>query len=60
MTRLRIWVDKQLRLDEPTSRADVDLLDRACDDLKLECLAYNRRLLIVAERGNISQILVQV
>jgi hypothetical protein len=60
MTRIRIWVDGHIRIDEPTSRADVDLLDRACDDLELECLAHNRRLLIVAERGNVSQILVQV
>jgi hypothetical protein len=60
MTRLRVWVDRVKRVDEPASRADLALLDRAVDDLELECRCNSRRLLVVADDGNVSAILVQI
>lgn len=60
MTRLRIWLDGLKRIDEPATRADLALLDRAVDDLELECRYNNRSLLVVADDGNVSAILVQI
>jgi hypothetical protein len=60
MTRLHIYIDSILRLDEPTSRADLDALPRSINELKLTCLEQNRRLLIVAQDGNVHRILVQI
>jgi hypothetical protein len=60
MTRLRVYIDSVLRLDEPASRADLDALPRSIDELELTCLEQNRRLLIVAQDGNVHRILVRV
>src|SRR5437588_2653044 len=40
--RLRVYIDGELRLDEPARAPDIDQLARAVDDLESDCLAYNR------------------
>ena len=60
MIRLRVYIDGELRLDEPARAPDIDQLARAVDDLESDCLAYNRRLLVPAERDNVTSIIVRI
>jgi hypothetical protein len=60
MTRIKVYLDGRLRIDESATNADLERLDEAVEQMETDCLAYNHRLLIVAQEGNVHAILVRI